>query len=103
MDEVKVIMNNPSKKKKKKKERKKEIGFFREAFKNLTLFTFPPPQAACNKLEAYISTLTHSIKDEIHITQLHGASVFKGVRIGIFGVLGKKRILAFIFSVALFC
>jgi hypothetical protein len=37
-------------------------------------------QSACSYLEAYISKITMSVGDDLHINRLHGASVFKDAR-----------------------
>lgn len=51
-------------------------------------------ESACTYLEAYISKITHSVGDDMHINRLHGSSVFKDARTAaedkIFDVLQKK-------------
>eukprot|EP00048_Salpingoeca_helianthica_P002068 m.54286 g.54286 ORF g.54286 m.54286 type:complete len:766 (+) comp11885_c0_seq3:1210-3507(+) len=37
-------------------------------------------EAACAELERYVSSITHSRDDEVHVTRLHGATAFKDVR-----------------------
>lgn len=42
--------------------------------------TFPGSQASAQHLERYISSLTHSLADDVHVTRLHGSSAFKDAR-----------------------
>eukprot|EP00041_Stephanoeca_diplocostata_P026865 m.731814 g.731814 ORF g.731814 m.731814 type:complete len:1030 (-) comp23062_c1_seq8:283-3372(-) len=37
-------------------------------------------QNACSELEAIISSITHSVGDDMHVSSLHGASAFKDAR-----------------------
>jgi hypothetical protein len=37
-------------------------------------------EKACKHLEGYISRITHSVGDDVHVVRLHGGSVFKDAR-----------------------
>lgn len=48
--------------------------------RNLNFFFCSVLQIACEELEQYISSITHGLGGDLHVTRLHGSSAFKDAR-----------------------